>query len=279
MSINKLNMDVQYIIIQFLSPADLIPFSTCDTYRFQQIRTNKIYPKLWKALCHDLWKDKVYVPRFILKEEPSLKTYFHSIKDSKRQTFLDENELCEQHFHFRFRLQAGYYWYSKDSSFIKGDTPMYRYFKKSTHTFGHVPPPSLLTSAEHQKFTLNKDYIKISNFDFLVDDPNVVAHLPPTVKWRITKSKLGKKGQFIKVNQWPSLYIKRNTSTDWGWTLEEDWVKYQTCSPASLSKSREFMYDPIPEYDSDDDDEPEIVVRDDIDTGVYEVFVNAGVQG
>ena len=56
-------------------------------------------------------------------------------------------------------------------------------------------------------------------------------------------------------------------------------MKYQTCSPASLSKSREFMYDPIPEFDSDDDNEPEIFVRDDIDTGVYEVLFNSEVQG
>jgi len=277
-----LNQDVQYIIIQYLSPMLLLYFSTTDKYRFKQVRstsssssssskptTTTMYPNLWEKICHELWKDKVYIPRFILKQPRSLKTYFYSIKDSKRQFFLTEHELCEQHFHFRFRLQSGYYWYSKDPSFKEDDTPMYRSFNKDK-TFNHAPPSSLNT-IEHQQFTLNKDYIKIPKFDFLIDDPEVVAHLPSSIKWKMTKSKNGKKGQFIKVNQWPSLHVTRNTDTDWGWTLEEEWVKYQTCSPSTLSKSRIFMYDTAPEFDSEDS-EPEPYILDDIETGEYRIL-------
>ena len=240
-----LNSDVQRIILVCLSPIDLVQYSSVDKLRLEQVRTDKVYPQLWPKLCLDLWSDKVYVPRFILKEKPSMLIYFSSVRDSKRQTFLNEDELSEQHFHFRFRLQAGYYWYGQDASFLANDTPMYRKFRLDDHTFEHVPPD--LTSEQHQKFTLNKDYIRVPNYDFLVDDPEVVANLPPKITWRITKSKNGKKGQFVKINQWPSLQIKRNTDTDWGWTLDGMWVKYQSCSPATVSKSRSWMYDPTPD--------------------------------
>ena len=69
-----LNQDVQYIIIQYLSPMLLLYFSTTDKYRFKQVRsissskptTTTMYPKLWEKICHELWKDKVYIPRFKL---------------------------------------------------------------------------------------------------------------------------------------------------------------------------------------------------------------------
>ena len=99
---------------------------------------------------------------------------------------------------------------------------------------------------------MNTRFARISSHvDFLYDDPEVRAFVP-TIKWRFTKSKYGKKGQFVKVNSWPSLEISRRED-DWGWELSQEWVKYRSCCRASASCSDEWLLDPPIEFDSDDE--------------------------
>ena len=51
------------------------------------------------------------------------------------------------------------------------------------------------------------------------------------IKWRFTKSRQGVRGQFIKLNSWPSSKPMRNPE-NWGWLLHNDWVVY--AHPATL---------------------------------------------
>lgn len=57
--------------------------------------------------------------------------------------------------------------------------------------------------------------------------------MPLHGRWQFTKSgrlpgPSGKrvKGQFVKVNHWPSLSISRKS--DWGWRMENCWVVYES---------------------------------------------------
>lgn len=62
----------------------------------------------WEALCAKMWASKAYVPR-AFRDEPhkSFRTFFGSVRDSKRATFHGPEELCSQHFHFRFKFASG----------------------------------------------------------------------------------------------------------------------------------------------------------------------------
>ena len=57
---------------------------------------------------------------------------------------------------------------------------------------------------------------------------------PLLCRWRFTKSgnlPCGRRvrGQFLKVNHWPSLAISR--TPDWGWRMENCWVVYTSNEP------------------------------------------------
>lgn len=43
-----------------------------------------------------------------------------------------------------------------------------------------------------------------------------------TFRWRMTKTRQGKPGHFVKVNNYPSLEITR--CKDWGYVMENCWV-------------------------------------------------------
>jgi hypothetical protein len=252
----SINLSVSELLLEFLAPIDLVLVGTASRYFATLTRAMPCNVTegatswwLWTKHCSTLWENKVYVPwRFATS--PSLQSYFGSIKDSKRMFFESVDELAAQHFHFRFRRQAGPYWCNKDSSFRRIDPrPLYRCFLKG----GGVSGFQQNNKSGNEDGCRNSELASMSaKHDFLYDDPEVQAFIP-TIKWRFTKSRYGKKGQFIKINNWPSLEISRRKD-DWGWELSQEWVKYRTCCAASVSCCDEWLLDPALEFDSDDEE-------------------------
>lgn len=50
------------------------------------------------------------------------------------------------------------------------------------------------------------------------------------MRWRFCKTKEGRCGHFVKVNQYPSLEISR--TPDGGWRMHNYWVVYEACLEA-----------------------------------------------
>ena len=125
-----------------------------------------------------------------------------SVQDARRTHFADAAELCSLVFEFRFKPAAGDYWYELNPS-----QPMLRQFCNDAT----IAPRG--SAARLQQ-------------DPLLTDPEIVAWLPP-IRWRFTKSKLGRRGQFVQVNRWPSAVISRDVLT-WAWRMESEWVTYDS---------------------------------------------------
>eukprot|EP00850_Spirogloea_muscicola_P006194 SM000029S10489 [mRNA] locus=s29:423592:424691:+ [translate_table: standard] len=147
---------------------------------------------LWRAHCKELWQDKFHVPpRAADPSTPRHEAYQLALQDCKRATITLE-DLCRCAWDFRFKPQAGEYWMSLDP-FWQGLPSMQRVF----HANGTVSAHKM-------------DVIYGSH----------------ECTWRFTKSKEGKPGTYIRINHWPSLIAAR--TKDWGWTLENCWVKYHS---------------------------------------------------
>ena len=114
-------------VADFLDSRDVLVLSSSS----RSLRLNMTSSAVWSPRCANLWKDKVCVPRnFLDDSEKNHLTFFGSKRDSKRAVFHGAEELCEQHFHFRFRLAAGDFWWGRDPS-LSGDPsarPMYKKF-------------------------------------------------------------------------------------------------------------------------------------------------------
>lgn len=202
--------------------------SSCKKYR-KLLLTNKI----WESRCKILWLDKIYVHARYLRLPNIYTSYFGSIRDSKRCVLQGEEELCRLRFHFRFRPAVGEYWHSLDSSYM-GTLPMYRQFKLD----GTIATcPSELGSLEIDgMMPLTSDCVALP-----VDplDSEEVRQFVNRIYWRMTKSRRRVRGQFVKINQWPSLHVGR--TDDWGWTLTSLWTYYRTCCPETRTLSEEWM--------------------------------------
>ena len=232
-------------VLEFCCPFTLLRFgSVCKEFA-AFVRTNNYFPHLWQYHCERLWVGKIYVPPVFLKSM-NLRSYFGSIRDSTRRVFYNVEEFAEQHFHFRFRLQAGQYWCRKDTSFrTENPMPIYRRFLPNGLLSNEPPNPAT---------GVNAKYIVRPDYDFLYDDPEVRAFIP-VVRWKFTKSKMGRKGLFVKINNFPSLEVRR--TQDWGWELDGEWVIYRTCSPMTIACGAEWRKDPRPIFDSDDEEWPD----------------------
>lgn len=201
-----------------LQPADILALGpTC-----RRLRWLSRHPDLWVRRCRALWRDKVCVPAECLVAQ-DLRAYFGSIHDSKRCAFHGVEELSRLHFHFFIREPSGPYWLNLDPS-RTGGVPMYRRFQ-ADGSFGNTPPPP--EAVDYSPYIVGPDV------DPIHTDPEVLAFLPE-LKWRLTKSRDGERGQFLKINHWPALQIYR-TPEDWGWVLESEFIVYRTCSPATLA--------------------------------------------
>jgi len=159
--------------------------------------------------------------------------------------------------------------------------PMYRRFLPDG-TFAHKPPSSLgslplgdaaassstepcpsstraaqAAQAASARLEHRVSFAVAPLLDALEDDPEIQEFIPP-ITWRFTKSRNGKRGQFIQVNRWPAYTITR-CPNDWSWVLESDWVRYRSCSPQTLGLGDGWLGgDPVlddDEYDDDDDND------------------------
>lgn len=215
-------------IVSFLDDAlDIVHLaSTCKYMRSILIHSHaaKI---IWLERCKKLWVDKIYVhPRF-RKNSTSPFSYFGSIHDSRRCRFEDETELNSLHFHFRFRPSAGSFWLSLDPSF-NGCAPMYRRFELD----GDIKSSPDVCASNTDGMPITKECTGA------VIDPLDNVGIPK-IYWRFTKSRRGKKGQFVKLNNWPSAHVGR--TEDWGWTLTSVWTYYRTCCDATRNLKKEWM--------------------------------------
>jgi hypothetical protein len=72
----------------------------------------------------------------------------------------------------------------------------------------------------------------------------LIAQEYPRIVWRMTKSRQGRRGQFVKINHWPALTVTR--LEDWGWQLDSCWVRYRTPCPVTLRLTKEWLDDRPP---------------------------------
>ena len=52
--------------------------------------------------------------------------------------------------------------------------------------------------------------------------------------WKFTKTKDGKPGRYVRINQWPSLNVSR--TEQWGWTLQNCWVIYSSMPDSEMGR-------------------------------------------
>ena len=275
----SLPREVLYVIFDF---CDVDTIAKSAALVEKQWKDEALSVQRWVQLCHMLWKEKAYVPRCFLGD-PSIKSYFLSIKDSKRSRFLSTEELCLQHFHFRFRRAAGEYWCDRDPallppSAISNCIPMYRRFT-AAGLLSHLPParPPIRSMREAREMERGHHIDRFAlapDFDPLESDPEIQSFIP-IIRWRWTKTRNGRRGQFIKLNSWPSYTVRRNSiemnggclpgcqsgttevdqncgCDDWGWTLSSEWVKMRTCCASTVERRPVWLTD-------DDEDEREVL--------------------
>lgn len=147
----------------------------------------------WRRRCEALWRNKVHVCDAALEAQtPRLKAYGLSIADSKR-TEITMADVTRCAWQFRFKITAGDYWMILDPSH-RGLPPMERHF----HPCGTVTGPP--------------------------GDDSEAAFGVREWRWRLTATKDGRRGTFVRVNSYPSLEASR--TPDWGWMLENCWVTH-----------------------------------------------------
>ncbi|KAK9863100.1 hypothetical protein WJX84_010564 [Apatococcus fuscideae] len=181
---NKLPEALVEEVLKQLSPSDTISCALVSK-RWRRASASSI---VWKPRCKELWNGKQYQPSCDSLNFKEM--YVASLADAKR-TDLQLKELCSLTWTFRFKHQAGHYWTSFDPYWTKAGPMMQRKFH---------PDGSLTGDPAHHPFW----------------------NAAWESRWRFTKSSLGKRGFFVKVNHWPALSISR--TPDWGWKMENCWV-------------------------------------------------------
>jgi hypothetical protein len=154
--------------------------------------------RVWEPLHALLVKDKLFPPQITAKyQAPGAPRHFQRfyaglLNDSKRTTITLE-ELCTYRWRMRFKEAAGPQWLAIDP-FWNGREPMQRLF--------------------------HRDGVMAHGTS---DDPIQPLFLGYETHWRMCKTRYGVRGEFIKVNHWPSLIVSRDPDT-WGWRMENEWV-------------------------------------------------------
>jgi hypothetical protein len=73
---------------------------------------------------------------------------------------------------------------------------------------------------------------------------------------RLTRTKDGRRGFYLKCNSWPSATISRTER--WGWHMENDWVMYTTDSDDQAFLHAELDSEWDDDDDDDDDDDEDV---------------------
>jgi hypothetical protein len=150
---------------------------------------------LWKKVCEEQWKGKVYVPA---AKERNLSWKVRYLKADKDRTrvVLSTKELSSITWRFRFKRTAGAWWAAVDPYWMHGkdESKMMR-----------------------RRFTADGRMI--------ADEPDPLMDAGEAMQWRMLAN-----GQ-IQVEDFPPLKIKRRP--DWGFTLENQWVLFIADLPPS----------------------------------------------
>ena len=150
---------------------------------------------LWKKACEEQWKGKVYVPA---AKERNLSWKLRYLKADKDRTrvVLSTKELSSITWRFRFKRTAGAWWAAVDPYWMHGkdESKMMR-----------------------RRFTADGRMI--------ADEPDPLMDAGEAMQWRMLAN-----GQ-IQVEDFPPLKIKRRS--DWGFTLENQWVLFIADLPPS----------------------------------------------
>jgi hypothetical protein len=152
---------------------------------------------LWLRHYEELCKEKAAIPKAALQAESKMAAFGTCVQDAKRAK-ITVDDLCSTAFEFRFKWSAGDFWRNLDPSW-RSEPPFIRIF----HPHNVVSP-----------------------------GPNDTVFNDMT--WKFTKSKDGKPGRYVRINQWPSLTVSR--SENWGWTLQNCWVTYTSISDRELER-------------------------------------------
>eukprot|EP00941_MAST-03F_sp_MAST-3F-sp1_P004018 g4018.t1 len=247
-----------YLLKNFLSPETLSVLGTTSKYWAKQTST----PFIWYDHCQNLWSDKAYVPTRFL-HHPSKESYINSVLDSRRDVLcVDDFEAL---FAFRFKVCAGSDWISMDPSWELQDNILMLMqilggFEDVSeeeieqisanhvlrhHTVDSVETPIVSKQVRqpgpmHVKFTsdhrvVSENLHKPSILEVMINEDY------PNIRWRFTKSRNRVKGQFLQINRWPALSIKR--LEDWGWQFDSCWVRYRTVCDATENLTFEWLDD------------------------------------
>ena len=166
---------------------------------------------LWKQRCEKLWIGKVEASLAPFRSHARYKDrYINSLRDSHRRD-ITEDELCNLEWGFRFRAWAGVEMCSMDP-----------YWELCYHDrqgkFRFVEPQNIMRRVFLRNHRLANPGPE-DEIDRYLQDYGI------RVKWKITKSRHGRRGCFVKVNHWPSAIPLRNPKT-WGWIMYNEWVLY-----------------------------------------------------
>ncbi|KAK9806004.1 hypothetical protein WJX73_003769 [Symbiochloris irregularis] len=178
------NTDLLQEICKHLGPKDLQVCSRVS-HAFRQAAVQNA---IWEPLCEALWSDKKCVPARDRTELSARQRYRLSLLQAK-DIEISSAELCSLTWLFRFKRSAGDYWVSMDPFWTR-EGPLCK-----------------------RTFTENGEYTAVQPDPFTHDF---------AFRWRFAKTKQGKKGHYIKVNNFPSLVLSR--TKNWGWRMENEWV-------------------------------------------------------
>ena len=170
---------------------------------------------LWYFRCIRLWcgKCEASVARFRdCQHQTNYQCrYLQSVVDSKR-TRITEQELCSLVWALRFKEGVG-------EDMLRLDP----YWEHASYSeLGKlVWTQETVTSIILRKFHMDGRFtVQPGTSDSL----HIWAQqMQIPIRWRLTKSREGKRGHFLKLNQWPSSRSQRNPC-NWGWIFYNEWT-------------------------------------------------------
>ena len=200
-TLSKLTDELVVITGSFLDMKDILSFTLTSSYWRNMFLLPHYDVYIWAPHLARARKGK-FVSPFIDAQLEGLSSYLdrtkYLITDAKRGS-LTPSELCSITFAFRFKALAGEFWASLDPYWQNhGLSYMCRSFRED----GVVVSPDADDSLEQWARQANM-----------------------AITWRMTKSRLGKKGAYLQINRWPSMVIERDPET-WGWIISNQWVAY-----------------------------------------------------
>ena len=200
----------------FLSAADLHGARRLDRRLRNLCATTDSF--LWRQHCARLWEGKVDNAVRPFRDNVALswrQKYILSLQDSRR-TKITAAELCGWTWAFRFKEAVGHDFLALDEY------------------WDILPPFRIGTTVMVRRFETGAEQLVVNPGR---RDPldRWADMIDLTIRWRITKSRNGRRGQFLKLNNWPSGGFERNMQ-NWGWLIHNEWTAY--CSPPTLEHMR-----------------------------------------